>query len=205
MDIQLQELIEKIKTDGVRSAEQQAETIIADARKQGDDIVAEAKKKGDEIVREAKREADQSTQAGEEALVQAGRDLILSLEKKIIRIFDELIKTETAKSLEGKGLEEVLVALVTGWVENQNSDISVLLSKDDFEKLEKSLKSRLAEEMGKGVEIKPVDSVDSGFLIEEKGGSSYYNFTAEGLADILAEFVNPRLEEALRRAAAREE
>ena len=205
MDIQLQELIEKIKTDGVQSAEQQAETIVADARKQADDIVAEAKKKADDILREAKRDADQTTRSGEEALVQAGRDLILSLEKKIIRIFDEVVRSETAAALEGKGLEELLVALVSGWVEKQNADISVLLSEEDSKQLEGSLKSRLGEELKKGVEIKPVDSVDSGFLIEEKGGSSYYNFTAEGLAEILAEFVNPRLEEALRRAAAREE
>ena len=205
MDIQLQELIEKIKTDGVQSAEHQAETIVADARKRADEIVAEAKKKADDIVREAKRDADQTVYAGEEALVQAGRDLILSLEKKIIRIFDEVVRSETAETLTGKGLEEVLVALVTGWVEKQNADISVLLSKEEFEKLEGRLASRLAEEFKKGVEIKPLDSVDSGFLIEEKGGSSYYNFTASGLAEILAEFVNPRLEEALRRAAAREE
>ena len=205
MDIQLQELIEKIKTDGVQSAEQQAETIVADARKRADEIAAAAKKKADDILREAKRDADQTVRAGEEALVQAGRDLILSLEKKIIRIFDEVVKTETSETLGGKGLEEVLVALVSGWVEKQNADVSVLHSREDFEKLEGSLKSRLAEELKKGVEIKPVASVDSGFLIEEKDGSSYYNFSAEGLAEILAEFVNPRLEEALRRAAAREE
>jgi V/A-type H+-transporting ATPase subunit E len=205
MDIQLQELIEKIKTDGVQSAEQQAETIVADARKRAEEIVAEAKKKGDDIRREAKRDADQTTQAGEEALVQAGRDLILSLEKKITRIFDEVVRSETADTLKGKGLEEVLVALVQGWAEKQNADVTALLSKDDFAALEGSLRSRLAAELKKGVEIKPVDSVDAGFLIEEKGGSSYYNFTAEGLAEILAEFVNPRLEEALRRAAAREE
>ena len=42
MDIQLQELIEKIKKDGVASAESAAQKIIAEAEKKAASIVSDA-------------------------------------------------------------------------------------------------------------------------------------------------------------------
>jgi V/A-type H+-transporting ATPase subunit E len=77
----------------------------------------------------------------------------------------------------------------------------VLLPEDTRDEIESGLRSRLAEELKGGLEIKPVHGIDSGFRIAEKDGSVYYDFTATGIADVLSAYLNPRLQEAIKQAA----
>ena len=54
MDVQLQELIDKIKKDGVASAEASSAAIIAEAEKKAAAVIAEAEAKAAEIINSAK-------------------------------------------------------------------------------------------------------------------------------------------------------
>ena len=74
----------------------------------------------------------------------------------------------------------------------------------DLEKLEKQLKSRLAGELKKGVELKPFPEIEAGFRIAMEDGSAYYNFTDQGIAEILAEFLNPKIAEIVQEATQKE-
>ena len=56
MDVQLQELIDKIKKDGVASAENSASEIISKAEKQAAEIISQAEDKADGIIKAAKKE-----------------------------------------------------------------------------------------------------------------------------------------------------
>jgi len=85
------------------------------------------------------------------------------------------------------------VTIVKEWSSKDTADLAVLLPKGEYEKLEASLRSRLAEKMKEGLEIRPFSGIDAGFRISAKDNSSYYNFTAQGLAEMLGEFLNPRL------------
>ena len=95
MDVQLQELIDKIKKDGVASAENEAAKIVAEAEKNAEKIIADAQEKAAEIVKNAKAETERMEKASEEAIVQAGRNMLLSFKESIISELDGLIKTET--------------------------------------------------------------------------------------------------------------
>ncbi len=201
MDIQLKELIETIKKDGIASAEAKAAQIIAEAERQAEGIREKAQKEAERLIQEAKREIARTEQASRDALVQAGRDLLLSLERRIVQLFEGVLKAATQEAIEGEGLVQILTALVTAWVEKNTPEIEILLSPKDYQKLEKGLQARLAKELKKGVVIKPSPSVESGFRIGEKDGSAYYDFTAEGLADILSATLSPRLAELLKKAS----
>ena len=54
MDVQLQELIDKIKKDGVASAEAAASDIIAQAEKKAAALIAEAEDKAASVIKNAK-------------------------------------------------------------------------------------------------------------------------------------------------------
>lgn len=202
MDVQLKELLEKIKEEGVKPAESKAASIIADAEKKAHALVTDAEKKAEGIVAQAKADAEKTERAGREALKQAGRDLILALRNKIAALFDSVIQLETEKSMSGAKLEDIIAAVVKAWVGKQSSDITVLLSASDLEKMEKSLMSKLSAEMKKGVDIKPSPHVDAGFHIAEKDGAAYYNFSSQGIAELLGEYLNARLSEVVKEAAA---
>jgi len=201
MDIQLKELIETIKQDGIASAEAKGAEIIKEAEEKAKQIVSKAEEEAAKLLSDAKREIARSEQASRDALVQAGRDLLLSLERRIVQLFEGVVKTAIKESLEGKGLVQILTTLVTAWVEKNSPNIEVLLSPKDYQALEGELHSRLAGVLKEGVVLKPSSSIEAGFKIGEKNGAAYYDFTVEGLAEILSASLSPRLSEILKNAA----
>jgi len=204
MDVQLKELIDRIKSEGIKNAEQQAETIIDEAEKKARKIVADAEKEADSIRQKAEADARKMEHTGRESLKQAGRDLIISLQQRLQTLFDEVVYTETAENLKSDFLQKLIVQLVDKWDEDVK-DLELLVSEDELKKLEKGLRDKLSAQLSKGMEIKPLPNVEAGFKVSYKDGSAYYNFSAEGVAEIISEFLNPRLAETLKEAVKEKE
>ena len=97
MDIQLQELIDKIKKDGVANAEQAASQIIAEAEKKANSILEEAQKKSDDMIKNAKTEISRLEKASEDAITQACRNMLLGFRDSLISELDSIVQTETEK------------------------------------------------------------------------------------------------------------
>ena len=204
MDAQLQELIDRIKAEGVKSAEAEAERIRQEAQRRADEIVAEAHKSAADIVARGQAEADRFDQTSQEAVRQAARNTILSLRSQITAIFRDLTETEVGKVLTGKVLEEAIVTLIKGWSGGRRAELDVLLPPAELKKIEGALRSSLAAELRKGMELKPFPALKAGFRIGMKDGSAYFDFTAEEIANILGEYLNPRLAELVEEAAKKE-
>ena len=94
MDIQLQDLIEKIKTEGIKTAEQQSSHLLKEAEHKANDIIAAAHKEASQIIAEAKNEMARFEQTAKQAVEQAGRNTILSLKTNIVKISDQLMEQE---------------------------------------------------------------------------------------------------------------
>lgn len=195
MDVQLKELIDTIKKEGVQSAEEKAAEIIKAAEQKSVEMIDRAQKEAERILARAKEEAARVELSGKAALKQAGRDLLLNLRASITKIFDSLLRQDVGKSLHGKVLEDVIVSLMKSWDGEDLGKVAVVLPSGDLSALESTLRSRLAEEMKKGLEIKAAPDSKAGFQITEKDGNAYYDFTAEGIAEVLSEYLSPRLAE----------
>lgn len=202
MDVQLQELIDKIKKDGVATAESEAAKIIADAEKKAESIIADAKTKADEIIKNGKNETERMEKASEEAIVQAGRNMLLSFKDSLIKELDGLILAETAKAESKDVLAKLVPETVKAWAKNADaSELSVLLSEKDLKDLEKGLTSELKAEISKGLEIKPDKTLSAGFRVGVKNGAAYYDYSAESLAEMFAAYLNPKVAGLLKVAA----
>jgi len=204
MDVQLKELIDRIKSEGIKSAEEQAGTIIEEAEKKAKQIVADAEKEADSIRQKAEADVRKMEYTGRESLKQAGRDLIISMQQRLQVLFDEVVYTETAGQLKGDPLQKVIAQLVEHWNEDVQN-LELLVAEDELKKLEKGLRDKLSAQLAKGMEIKPLTNVDAGFKVSYKDGSAYYNFSAEGVAEIISEFLNPKLAEILKEAVKEQE
>jgi V/A-type H+-transporting ATPase subunit E len=204
MDVQLQELIEKIKSEGIKSAEEESARVLREAQQKANDIVAEAHDKASGIIAKAREEVQRFEYTAKDAVAQAGRNTILSLRTRITELFDALIEKQTRAAYTPEALEEAIVSLIKSWSKKQIPNLQVLLSSSDLKKVEKQLKSRLAEELKKGVELKPFPEIEAGFRIAMKDGSAYYNFTDQGIAEILAEYLNPKIAEIVQEATKKE-
>ena len=202
MDVQLQELIDKIKKDGVGAAEASAQAIIADAEKRAEAIVAEAERKALENEKKAKAEAERLEKASIDAIKQAARNTILSFRDGINAELSALIQAETAKAYDDKLLKTLIPEVVKEWVKNPDaSSISVLLSEKDTAALSSSLTAALKGEIAKGLEIKADSSLDAGFRISTKDGAAYYDFSAESVAALFSAYLNPKTAQIMKDAA----
>ena len=197
MDAELQEIIDTIKSEGVKNAEARQQEIIENANSKAQSIIEDAKKEAESIVSNAKQEAEKHEASGRAALQQAGRDLILTVRGEIEKLFDRVVHEATGEALTGEKLADAIVAALNSWEESKVADLQILLPEEQQKEVEKGLKGRLAESMKKGVEIRPVSTIQKGFRISTKDGSAYYDFSDEGIAEMLSAFVSPRIAELL--------
>jgi V/A-type H+-transporting ATPase subunit E len=201
MDAQLKEIIETIKQEGVASAEKQSSEIVGQAEERAKDIVREAEERAKKIVDDAQQEAARLEQNGKEAIRQSGRDLILSLQSRITAVFDEVVKQEVTASFDERTLAEAVVKLIENWGGSDSDDLTVLLPEEQLEAVKSALHGKLQEHLRSGITIRPQSDLDAGFRIAEKEGSVYYDFSAEGIAAVLSDYLNPQLGEIIRSAA----
>ncbi len=194
MDAQLQKLIEKIKEDGVQTAEEEAQRIREEAQKEAEKIRRDAKNEAEKLRTEAEQEVQRRELRGNEALKQAGRDLLLSLKGEIESLFDRYLQEAAGKALDdAEVMRDAVSAVLGSWSRDEEKEMEVLLPEKKAADLEKALKGKLAEDIKKGLEIKTSPDLDAGFRISAKDGSAFYDFSAEGLAAALSQYLNPRL------------
>ena len=203
MDVQLQELIDKIKKDGVASAESSAAAIIADAEKKAAAIISDAEAKAANIVATGKSETARMEKASVDAIRQAGRNLLLSFRDGVNAQLAAIVSAQTEGALSADALKAVVPEAVKAWAANTAAeDISVLLPAKDLAAVEASIQAALKAELAKGLELKADKSLSAGFRIGSKDGAAYYDFSAEAVADLFSAYLNPRTAAIMKEAAA---
>jgi V/A-type H+-transporting ATPase subunit E len=193
MEMDLKNIIEKIKEEGVGEAEKKAADIVDRAEDKAKGIVNTAEEKKENIVKTAEKEADKLRRNAEAAINQAARDTILGLREKIITLFDKVMKNEIEEHLSTNVIKDIIIRLAQDFKEERKTEIEVLLGKKDVEKLEKVLLAELKGEMKKGITLKAAPGIEAGFRIGEKGKDSYYDFSDEAIAETFKVFLNPKI------------
>ncbi len=201
MEIQLQELIDQIKKDGFEVAENEASSIVASANEKAERIIADAKAEAERILAEAKKENEQLVRSSEDAIRQAGRNLLISFRESVANELDSVVGEKISEVYSSEKISEIIVNVVEAWSKNADiDDISVLLNENDAEKLEEGILAALKERMLGGVTIKPNDNFDGGFRIAVNNGSAYYDYSNEAVTEMLSTYLNPRVKALMKEA-----
>lgn len=201
MEIQLQELLDKIKREGVDTARAESERLLAEAQETRKALLGEAEREARAIVDKARADAALAEESGKAALAQASRDLLLAVRDSLQGLLDSLIRVETAAAFGPDVLAEALPAVLKSLAAGGTEDLVVLLPPAVLKKLDDRFTARLAAELKKGVQLKPAPDLEAGFRVVEKGGAAYFDFSADTIAALLARRLNARLAEILKTAA----
>ncbi len=193
MDIRVQELLEKIKRDGVEDAKSQAAKIIADAEAKRIETLAAAEKEAKAIIEKAKTDALRAEESGKAALLQSSRDLIRAFKGEIEKLLAAIVKGQTESAFSADTLKKAVPAVLEAWAKSGSDDVSLMLPEADLKGLDAYFREALAEKLKKGLEIKPLKDAKAGFRITEKNGSAYYDFSAEAVAGMLSAYLNTKL------------
>ncbi len=198
MEIQLNELIEQIKKDGVTAAEAQAADIIKSAKSQAEKIVADAKSQAEKIMADAKEENARNAKVSEDAIRQAGRNLLISFRDSVSRELCAIIGEKVSDVYNSEAFSDIVVKALTALAENDGAE--VLLNTEDTEKLKDTLLSALKDKLKNGATIKPNDDFDGGFRVCVNNGTAYYDYSKEAVTDMLASYLTPKVTQLMKEA-----
>lgn len=201
MEIQLQELIDQIKKDGVVAAELEAKAILDAAKEEAQKIINDAQEQADKILSNTKAESERIVKSGEDAIRQAGRNLLISFRESVTRELEAIIEENVTAVYSSDALAKLIVNVVEGWASKPDAeDIAVVLNSKDLEALEKTLLAGIKEKMLKGVTLKANDHFDGGFRIAVRNGTAYYDYSTESVVEMLSNYLSPKVAELLKEA-----
>lgn len=192
MEIQLKELIDTIKEEGFKSAQLDGQEIVEKAKEEAALIVSNAKQEASLLLQEAKAQIAKDQSSSNAAILQASRDVILNLKKQIESLLDTVIQTQVSSNFSGDTLKEAIVAVVKGIASDVN-DLTLLVNEKQLSNIESSLRSALNEEFKKGLELRPIDSINCGFRVSLKNGTAFYDFSDKEITSVLSGFLNKKL------------
>ena len=195
MEVKLENLIKKIKEEGVGAAEKKAAEILEKARQEADDMLVKARKDAEKIREDAEKEGKKLLENAETSIRQSARDTVLSLKKQLNKLFDRLLKQKIDENLDEELLRDMILKLMDSWAKGK--DVSVSVGKTDADKLTSLIMKELKTEAKKGIDVKLDKKVSFGFRIGLKGEDLTYDFTDDALLESLRFFLNPKLSELL--------
>ncbi|MDM7859821.1 hypothetical protein QTP81_04305 [Alteromonas sp. ASW11-36] len=180
------QLIERLKNEGVAAGEQKANAIIADAEQQAKQIIAKAKQESQQRINKAREQAREFQSAAESALKIAVRDMMLGLKSDLTRELSEdlqrlvseaMLKTEVLEQLiveaaassiktakAAKNIEVILPEKIIGLSELRNDPsalktgpISELVFGLTQNRLREGVSFVVSEDLNAGIQIRLVD------------------------------------------------
>ena len=201
MEIQLQELIDQIKKDGVDAANDEAKSIIEKAKADAEKIIADAQAKANKILTTAKAENEKMVKSSEDAIQQAGRNLLISFRESVSRELKAIISENVAATYSSDAFVKLITNVIETWANKPDAeDLSLILNGKDLSAIETSLLAALKDKMLKGITLKASDNFDGGFRIAVNNGDAYYDYSTEAVVDMLANYLSPKVTELLRKA-----
>ena len=175
MEINIQDLVQSIKHDGIEEAKKEANAVVDAAKLQAQEIIEAAKKEAAKILDDANREIESS-----KALVkQAERDAVLSIKKELDAQIGKILEAEVSKTMSGEALARIIIAALNG---DDPAKYTV-----EVNAVSDNLKNGLAKELEKGLELKPVKGAS--LKIALKDGTGYYDLSDEEIVNLLKPFL----------------
>ncbi len=201
MEIQLQELIDQIKKEGVESAEKQAQAILDAANAEKEKIIQNAQAQADKILENAKSENERMVKSSEDAIRQAGRNLLISFRESVSRELNVILNKNVDSVYSSEKLAQIIVNVIEGWTNKPDAEnITVILNSDSLKQLEDTILAGIKEKMLSGVTLKANDNFDGGFRISVNDGTAYYDYSTEAVVDMLSGYLSPKVTELLKEA-----
>ena len=140
MEIQIQDLVQSIRRDGIEEARKEADAIIAEAKAKADEIVAASEAQAQKNIDNANRQIESS----KALITQAARDAVLSVRKELGLLMERILADKVAQDLSEESLAKLVVAALNG------EDPARYAVEVDSAKA--ALKSALAKQIEKGMD-----------------------------------------------------
>ncbi len=196
MENKLQELTEKIYSNGIEKAKQEAAIILENARKEAAELIRNAKAEAVIIKENAEKESAELKLKTESELKLSSKQVISSIKSQVTSLLaNNLLAGDIEKALgEPAFLKSVIELMVQKWQPDDagSIDLQVILPENKKEAFEQVIKSKISHLLSKGLTVDFDSQFKSGFKITPADKSYIINFTAEDFDNFFKTFLREK-------------
>ncbi len=195
----LQQVIDELKTRGLRAGEEEGGKIVQSAKDEADQILAKARDEADRLVQSARDEATSTRAQLDAELRQASTVGLEAFRQKVESAFlVPAVNAELRKVLsDPDGLAAIIAATAQGFAASGGTqgDLQVLLPEAQRDKLGNAFVAELKKRAESGVSVRFDDGFKFGFRVAPEGSGYVFDFSEEGFREIFLKFLAPRFRE----------
>ena len=201
MEKKLQELTEKIYSEGVEKANAEAKAILDSAKKDSDNMISKAKAESEKIIAESKKKAEEIIRNGQSEMKLASNQAVSEVKQKLTDIISSKaasVSVEPAFSDSGF-LKNLIETSVKNFFADTSKgmDIELLLPESERSDLNKFLSSDVKKQLDAGLKISFDADIEKGFKIGPADGSYKLSFTEKDFENFFKKYLRPKTVELL--------
>lgn len=199
----VQQLISRIRDEGVQAGQEEANRIVKDAKTQAARLIGEAKAEAEAAQRKASAEIESEKTAALEALRLAARDTTLELKSSIISGFESHVKRLVSAQTADEEVVKCIVLVLAGHAVEEfikDKDLLVRVSDTLFERADHSDPERArrtvleisSEMMREGIELVPDTEIQGGVRVQVVGDDLEVDLSDEAVSALILKHLLPR-------------
>jgi V/A-type H+-transporting ATPase subunit E len=205
----VEELIEKLRQQGVDKGQQEASKLVEEAEHRSDWLLSQAHQEAEQIVSKARAAANNLRQSGEDALRIAARDMHLEVRETLSHSFSDQVERLVAQQMDNEAfMRKLILSLVDKASQDHgiaDADKMEVLLPDDFIGLDELrrnpkeyregvlsqfVQSLAAEQMREGISFDLHDG--QGIRVRLSGEEVEVDLSADAIAKLLLKHLQPR-------------
>lgn len=201
MQNKLQELTEKLYSEGLSKGREEAERIKADAQKEAEQIISKAREESEQIISTAHKEAEDIKERILNEVKMSSRQSYTTLRHEIESLISSnALKTPISEAMNDNALIKDIISTIVSAFSPQSdkaADLSIILPEKSKGELDRFITENITKQFNQGLEIKFDKKVSSGFKIGPKGEGYHISFTDKDFEELVGSYLRPRIREIL--------
>lgn len=195
MEDKLQILTEKIYSEGVTKANEEASKIMNQAKEEAKSLVANAQKEAEKIIAEANQKSEELRKNVHSELAMSAKQSIAALRQDIVGLITAKTSSDNVKKAfnDVDFVKNLLNETVKKW--NVSNDLVVTIPEQSD--LDKFIRSGIAKAVGKEITVQHNARLQSGFKISPADGGFQISFTDQDFEAFFKNYIRPRTNELL--------
>ena len=192
----LQELTQKLYSDGLERGRAEADRLVAEAKEAAAKILADAKAEAEAIVKGAEDRAEDVAKNAMTEISLAGRQALTKIKAELAEAV--IMKTTgaavKAATMDAAFVKDMLLAMANNWTASTvDVSLKALLPEEKRTELDAVMQSSAAELAKAGIEVGYTKDIKTGFKLGEKDGGYYIAFTDESFDALLKEYLREKV------------
>ena len=205
----VEELIDRLREEGVKAGRKEAERIVADAEARARWLVSQAQDEADNLIAKARKESQALKTSADDALQVAARDMLLSLRERLSHRFAGEVRRLVADKLSDQEFLSRLILEIAGKQSEVLADaepVELLLPRQalELDELRRNPGELQAGEMTdlvlgitesmlrEGISLRISDSDTEGIVARMIADEIQVEVTTDAVTSLLLEHLQPR-------------